>query len=272
MNKIFSKKTYWILLAAIVPLWLMQLVQSGFFNRKPPGQAQVVALNSAIPKPEKIEAPEITERVEAHEPIVLKLSLSLDLLNQPQTIEARAEKNEAQLTEQARLGVRQSSQPAQQSSLDSTLKQGFFLKQANATIVVAAQAEPSVAKKSERQAAERQQDLLLNIDKLSRPKIDSPRADPFVAKLPPPPRPLPPAPPPPPPVPVAPALPFTFMGRMVESDRTILFLTKQNESYSVKLNDVLERDYRVDKIDNDQVVFTYLPLNIQQTLYIGRSG
>ena len=264
MKKIFSKKTYWMLLAALVPLWVIHFFQDDFFNwqkdnrqneffnRKQSEPAQVVAPDRLIRKPE------MTQAAEVHEPIVLKLSLSLGQFNPHITIEARRERNEARL--------------AQQASLDSTLNQGFFLKQANATVAVAVSTETTVAKKNERQAAERQQQLMLNIDKLTRPKIDSPRADPFVAKLPPPPPPPPPAPPPPPPVPVAPALPFTFMGRMVESDRTILFLTKQNESYSVKLNDVLERDYRVDKIDNDQVVFTYLPLNIQQTLYIGRSG
>ena len=251
MKKIFSYKNSLMLLAAIVPLWVIYFVQNEFFSRKQADPAQVVAPESLIPKPEMIKAAEV------HEPMVLKLSLSLEF-NPHQTVEARAEKNVGALR-------------ADQAGLAATLNQGFFLKQANATAAVAAPAETSV-KKNERQAVERQQDLMLNIEKLARPKIDMPRADPFVAKLPPPPPPPPPAPPPPPPVPVAPALPFTFMGRMVESDRTILFLTKQNESYSVKLNDVLEREYRVDKIDNDQVVFTYLPLNIQQTLYIGRSS
>ena len=59
---------------------------------------------------------------------------------------------------------------------------------------------------------------------------------------------------------------------MVDSDSTVIFLSKQDQSYIVKINSVLDKDYRVDMINNDQVVFTYLPLNIQQTLSFGQAG
>ena len=59
---------------------------------------------------------------------------------------------------------------------------------------------------------------------------------------------------------------------MVDSDSTVIFLSKQDQSYSVKINSVLDKDYRVDMINNDQVVFTYLQLNIQQTLSFGQAG
>ena len=80
------------------------------------------------------------------------------------------------------------------------------------------------------------------------------------------------APPPPPPAPVAPELPFTYLGRMVENDNTVLFLSKQDQSYSVKIAGIVDKNYRVESINDDQVVFTYLPLNIQQTLSFGRRG
>ena len=161
-------------------------------------------------------------------------------------------------------------QPATERQDKAALNRSFLLSQANA-----AEAAPGLStvqaenKVGARQAAERHGEMLLNVEKLGRQKLELPRGDPFVAKLPPPP---PPAAALPPPVPQAPALPFVFFGRMVDNDGTVLFLSKQDQSYSVKLNGVLENNYRVDKIDKDHVVFTYLPLNIQQTLYIGRAG
>lgn len=156
----------------------------------------------------------------------------------------------------------------------TALNMSFFLSRANAMEIGAVQT-PAIMENKERtrQSKERLDQIALNVDKLSREKVALPARDPFAAILPPP----PPAPkiaipPPPPPVPMAPAFPYTFMGRMIENGTTTLYLSRQDQSYSVKLNDVLENNYRVDKIDNDQVIFTYLPLNTQQVMYIGRAG
>lgn len=253
MNKIFSKKVYLMLLAAIVPLWLMNFLS---------GQNGVSEVKSDQP-----EAPinnSIVTAVGEQEPMVLKLSMSLTRYDLAEAGAAQPEKQ---------TGKYAGEQLAAKGQDEAALNMSFFLSPAHAADVGTAQSEADMEKKaSARQSAERHQEMSLNIEKLTRQKVEPPDEDPFVAKLPPPPPPPPPAPPPPPPAPVAPALPFTFMGRMVENDRTTLFLTRQNQSYSVKVNDVLEREYRVDKIDNDQVIFTYLPLNIQQTLYIGRPG
>jgi hypothetical protein len=73
-------------------------------------------------------------------------------------------------------------------------------------------------------------------------------------------------PPPPPPPPSAPQLPFTFIGRMIDGSDVTLFLTNNNQQYSVKLSDVLDGSYRVDKITDKSAVLTYLPMNIQQEL------
>lgn len=138
--------------------------------------------------------------------------------------------------------------------------------------VAIVESQPLGSKKAAtRQTAERREAMEINIENLSRQKLGASKTDPFTAAVPKPVA-LPAAPPPPPPAPVAPSLPYTFLGRMIEDDGTTVFLSKQDRSYSIKLNGVLDRDYRVDKIDNDQVVFTYLPLNIQQTLSFGRSG
>jgi len=70
----------------------------------------------------------------------------------------------------------------------------------------------------------------------------------------------------PPPPPSAPPLAFTFLGRMVDKGEVTVFLFKSGRQYTVKVNDVLDDTYRVDKITAANAVLTYIPLNIQQTL------
>lgn len=70
----------------------------------------------------------------------------------------------------------------------------------------------------------------------------------------------------PPPPPSAPPLAFTFLGRMVDRGEVTIFLSKGGRQYTIKVNDVLDDTYRVDKITATDAVLTYLPLNTQQTL------
>lgn len=77
------------------------------------------------------------------------------------------------------------------------------------------------------------------------------------------------APPPPPPAPTAPPLPFRFMGVMKESPtKTLVFLSRDDQLYSVRAGDVLDRTYRVESIEPDGITFVYLPLNETQKLSI----
>lgn len=69
-----------------------------------------------------------------------------------------------------------------------------------------------------------------------------------------------------PPQPTTPALPFTFIGRMIDRNVVTLFLAKSDRQYTVKESDVLDDIYRVDKIREGGAVLTYLPTNTQQTL------
>ncbi len=80
---------------------------------------------------------------------------------------------------------------------------------------------------------------------------------------PPPPKPVPPPPPAPPP------LPFTYMGKLLEDGKLTVFLARDDKNYAIKPGDTLDGSYRVDSVDAQRVVFTYLPLNMQQTLVIG---
>ncbi len=82
---------------------------------------------------------------------------------------------------------------------------------------------------------------------------------------------------PPPPVevqapatPTAPPLPFAYMGKLQEeSGRLIIYLAKGEQTYSVSPGDVIDDTYRIDGIESGQLVMTYLPLTVKQTLPIG---
>lgn len=86
----------------------------------------------------------------------------------------------------------------------------------------------------------------------------------------------PPPPPPvtalPPPQPVAPTLSFKYIGKMIDGNEVVLFLTKNGRQYTAKVNDVLDENYKVEKITDSMAVLTYLPMNIQQTLAFNSSA
>jgi hypothetical protein len=242
MKKQLGMKIYLWLSGAVLPIWLINYFIGQHHGAEiRPAQSQISAE----------QTPDV-QSIADHQPaMALKLSFTLSQ-NMAKNIRMY---------------------PVAKHHEATALNMSFFLSQANAVEIGAIQTPATMEKKERaRQSKERLNEIALNIDQLSRQKVALPESDPFVAKLPPSPSPKIATTPPPPPVPMAPPFPYTFMGRMVENDTTTLFLTKQDQSYSVKLNGVLENNYRVDKIDNDQVIFTYLPLNTQQVMYIGHAG
>jgi hypothetical protein len=86
----------------------------------------------------------------------------------------------------------------------------------------------------------------------------------------------PPPPPPapvvyqPPPAPTAPPLPFAFMGSFhTDSGGAIYYLTAGDRVYDVKVGDTLDNTYSVDGVKSGQLLLTYMPLKIQQSLAVG---
>ncbi len=86
----------------------------------------------------------------------------------------------------------------------------------------------------------------------------------------------PPAPPPAPvvvqapPPPSAPPLPFAFMGSYKSQDgNPTFFLTAGDRVYDVKVGDTLDNTYSVDGVKSGQLLLTYMPLKIQQSLPVG---
>ena len=65
--------------------------------------------------------------------------------------------------------------------------------------------------------------------------------------------------------PEAPALPFRYLGKLIEDGKLSVFLANGAESLSVAAGDRIG-EYRVDKVTESEVQFTYLPLKTKQSL------
>ena len=64
-----------------------------------------------------------------------------------------------------------------------------------------------------------------------------------------------------------PAPPYVFIGKMVEQDGAALaFLERGDRVYSVRAGDLIDDEYRVELIDQNALVLTYLPLSLRQTV------
>jgi hypothetical protein len=70
----------------------------------------------------------------------------------------------------------------------------------------------------------------------------------------------------------APPLPFVYLGKMIEDGKLAVFLSRGEKSYSVhadgKQGQKLDDEYRIDKVTETRVTFTYLPSKTRQTLDI----
>ena len=68
--------------------------------------------------------------------------------------------------------------------------------------------------------------------------------------------------------PQAPPLPFTYIGKAVEDGRVTVFVTSGENSYVVRPGATLDGKYRVERVDESKVIFTYLPLGTRQELVV----
>jgi len=65
--------------------------------------------------------------------------------------------------------------------------------------------------------------------------------------------------------PTVPPLPFRYIGKMRDGDKLAVFLMNGNESMAVAAGERIG-DYRVEKVTDAEIVFTYLPMKAKQTL------
>jgi hypothetical protein len=61
------------------------------------------------------------------------------------------------------------------------------------------------------------------------------------------------------------------LGKYLEGDVQLVILTQGNRVLTASPGDVLEKTYRIERIEASNVVFTYLPLGTSQTLSTGSS-
>lgn len=70
------------------------------------------------------------------------------------------------------------------------------------------------------------------------------------------------------PVLTAPVLPFAFMGRMTDGAVAMVYLSRGEESWTVKGGETLDGNYKVVSVNPQQIVFEHVPTGTQQTLSI----
>jgi hypothetical protein len=68
--------------------------------------------------------------------------------------------------------------------------------------------------------------------------------------------------------PAAPPLPFAYLGKAIEDGKLEVFLSRGEQSYSVRAGQKIDGEYRIDKVTQNSVSFTYLPLKTRPTLDI----
>ena len=66
-----------------------------------------------------------------------------------------------------------------------------------------------------------------------------------------------------------PPLPFQFLGRFVDEGKAAYFLQAGERNVVARPGDTLEERYRFDGVVQGSLQFTYLPLNLKQTLAVG---
>ena len=133
--------------------------------------------------------------------------------------------------------------------------------------VVAGRERPAVelAKPRAPQAAAAKYDEI-DLDKLHRTEVRAPSTDPFAAMKSPEIRAAAAAAAPEAPArPTAPPLPFQYIGKWSQGDKGEVLVQRGEELLPIAPGAKLG-DYRVDQITEARVSFTYLPLNMKQTL------
>lgn len=136
------------------------------------------------------------------------------------------------------------------------------------TDLVAAPAERAAAQLSAQRSAQEAGDI--DLDKLQRPKKEvSPAVELFGAPDPQhaganahgksQPRAVPPPEPP---------LPFQYLGKVIDEGKLSVFLMSGSAHYSVQQGETVIKQYRVDRITDAAVTFTYLPTGTQKVLAV----
>jgi hypothetical protein len=71
-----------------------------------------------------------------------------------------------------------------------------------------------------------------------------------------------------PPAPAAPPLPFSYLGKMIDGDKTHVFVGRGADHYSVEPGLTIDDTYKVEKITDTTVTFLFLPTRTRQVLAV----
>jgi hypothetical protein len=63
-----------------------------------------------------------------------------------------------------------------------------------------------------------------------------------------------------------PPLPFQYLGKLIDGDKTSIFLIRGEEHYSVEVGQTIDQLYRIERVTDAAVTFVYLPLGTRQIL------
>jgi hypothetical protein len=128
--------------------------------------------------------------------------------------------------------------------------------------VVAGRERPTLEVVENRKVAVQAADDGINLEKLRRQEASTPQGDPFALKNFAPQAPVVNAPPA---QPTAPPLPFKYFGKLTEGGKTETYVMQGDELISIAPGQKIG-EYRVDKISEASIAFTYLPLKTKQSL------
>jgi hypothetical protein len=105
---------------------------------------------------------------------------------------------------------------------------------------------------------------------ITRPLTVEPTSNPFSASswLPPP---LPPPPAAPPAPPSPPQIPFNYLGRLDDGDKLAALLGESDVTHAGKVGDVINSVWRIERISEQSIDFTYLPLDAQVPLVLRKA-
>jgi hypothetical protein len=108
----------------------------------------------------------------------------------------------------------------------------------------------------------------IDLTRLERPAAQPPQADPFARRsFAPPARQQASAGPA---KPVAPPLPFRYMGKLTQNGKTEVFVLRGEDIISIAPGQRIDAEYRVERITDDAIRLTYLPLKARQTLELAQ--
>lgn len=71
-----------------------------------------------------------------------------------------------------------------------------------------------------------------------------------------------------PPAPSAPPLPFSYLGKMIDGDKTLVFVGRGADHYSAEPGLKIDETYKVEKVTDTAVTFVFLPSGTRQVLAV----